>query len=99
MARWRVLVIHELLGLGDDMRFGELNKASTGISHSTLTKQLRGLEAAGLLTRKVYTQVPPKVEDSLTPLRESLEPVLLAMEEWGEAYDRARSKEKRRTRK
>lgn len=83
-GRWKVLVIHHLLdGI---KRFGELHRALAGVSHRTLAQQLRELEAARLVRRKVYRQVPPKVEYSLTPLGESLKPVLLAMHEWGETY-------------
>ena len=81
-----MLVIHHLLdGI---KRFGELHRALPGISHRTLTKQLRELEAARLIRRKVYREVPPKVEYSLTPLGESLKPVLMAMDEWGQIYAR-----------
>lgn len=83
-GRWKVLIIHHLLeGV---KRFGELHRFLGGISHRTLTQQLRELEADHLIRRKVYPEVPPKVEYSLTPLGESLEPVLIAMHEWGEAY-------------
>ncbi len=85
-GRWKVLVIHHLLD--GVKRFGELHRALGGISHRTLTQQLRELEAHRLIRRKVYREVPPKVEYSLTPLGESLQPVLLAMHEWGEAYAR-----------
>ena len=83
-GRWKVMVIHYLLD--GVKRFGELHRALTGVSHRTLAQQLRELEAARLIRRKVYRQVPPKVEYSLTPLGESLKPVLLAMHEWGEEY-------------
>lgn len=83
-GRWKVLVIHFLLD--GVKRFGELHRSLAGISHRTLAKQLRELEAAGLVRRKVYSQIPPKVEYSLTPLGESLKPVLFAMHDWGEAY-------------
>lgn len=83
-GRWKVLVIHHLLeGV---KRFGELHRAMAGISHRTLTQQLRELERDRLIRRKVYAEVPPKVEYSLTSLGESLHPVLLAMHEWGESY-------------
>jgi DNA-binding HxlR family transcriptional regulator len=85
-GRWKVLIIHHLLeGV---KRFGELHRALSGISHRTLAQQLREMEAHRLVRRKVYRQVPPKVEYSLTLLGESLKPVLLAMHEWGEAYAR-----------
>lgn len=83
-GRWKVLVIHHLLE--GTRRFGELHRLLPGVSHRTLTQQLRELESAGLVRRKVYRQVPPKVEYSLTTLGESLKPVLLAMHEWGETY-------------
>ncbi len=83
-GRWKVLVIHHLLD--GTKRFGELHRALAGVSHRTLAQQLRELEADRLIRRKVYRQVPPKVEYSLTPLGKSLKPVLLAMHEWGEAY-------------
>lgn len=60
--------------------------AMAGITHRTLTQQLRELERNRLIRRKVYPEVPPKVEYSLTPLGESLHPVLIAMHEWGKSY-------------
>ena len=86
-GRWKVMVIHELVD--GVRRFGELDKALVGVSHRTLTRQLRELETAGVIRRKVYRQVPPKVEYSLTPLGESLKPVLAAMHAWGLAYTQA----------
>jgi DNA-binding HxlR family transcriptional regulator len=83
-GRWKVLVIHHLLD--GVKRFGELHRALPGISHRTLTKQLREMESDRLVRRKVYREVPPRVEYSLTPLGESLKSVLLAMDEWGRAY-------------
>lgn len=85
-GRWKVLIIHHLLD--GVKRFGELHRAMTGISHRTLTQQLRELESDRLVHRKVYAEVPPKVEYSLTPLGESLHPVLLAMHDWGESYSK-----------
>jgi DNA-binding HxlR family transcriptional regulator len=83
---WKVLILRELLG--GAKRFNELHRALAGVTHRTLTKQLRELAAHRVIRRKVYRQVPPKVEYSLTPLGESLEPVLDAMHDWGEAYPR-----------
>ena len=65
-GRWKVLVLHELFG--GVKRFSELQRALTGVTHRTLTQQLRELEAHGIIKRKVYRQVPSKVEYSLTPL-------------------------------
>jgi DNA-binding HxlR family transcriptional regulator len=81
---WKVLIFRELLG--GTKRFNELHRALTGVTHRTLTQQLRNLEAHRVIRRKVYRQVPPKVEYSLTPLGESLKPVLDAMHQWGEQY-------------
>jgi DNA-binding HxlR family transcriptional regulator len=81
---WKVLILRELLG--GTKRFSELHRALTGVTHRTLTQQLRELEAHRVIHRKVYRQVPPKVEYSLTPLGMSLKPVLDAMHQWGERY-------------
>ncbi|HEX2837455.1 MAG TPA: helix-turn-helix domain-containing protein [Phycisphaerales bacterium] len=83
-GRWKVLVLQQLLT--GTKRFGALHRALPGISHRTLTKQLRELEADGILRRKVYAEVPPRVDYTLTRLGETLRPVLAAMEKWGEAY-------------
>lgn len=83
-GRWKVLVLQQLLA--SPMRFNALHRALTGVSHRTLTKQLRELEADGIIRRKVHAQVPPRVDYSLTRLGESLRPVLSSMERWGEAY-------------
>ncbi|KAF3886755.1 MULTISPECIES: winged helix-turn-helix transcriptional regulator [Nostocales] len=80
-GRWKVLIIRELM-LGVK-RFGELQRALDGITQKMLTQQLREMEEDGIISRKVYPQIPPKVEYSLTPLGESLQPILYAMHEWG----------------
>lgn len=86
-GRWKVLVIHHLLA--GARRFGELARRLGGISARTLTRQLRELEASGVIVRRVEQRVPPKVEYRLTPLGHELEPVLQAMHVWGEKLDRA----------
>ncbi|AKG23711.1 winged helix-turn-helix transcriptional regulator [Calothrix sp. 336/3] len=79
-GRWKVLIIRELIdGI---KRFGELQRALEGITQKMLTQQLRELEEDGIVHRQVYAQIPPKVEYSLTPLGESLKPILYAMHEW-----------------
>ncbi|MCH3943768.1 MAG: helix-turn-helix domain-containing protein [Atopobiaceae bacterium] len=83
-SRWKVLVVRELLG--GTMRFGELRSAIGGVSQKVLTANLREMEADGLLTRRVYAEVPPRVEYTLTDLGRSLEPVLDAMATWGKRY-------------
>jgi len=80
-GRWKVLILRELFtGI---KRFGQLQRALTGITQKMLTQQLRELEADGIINRKVYAQVPPKVEYSLTAKGESLKPILDAMHQWG----------------
>ncbi|URL02783.1 helix-turn-helix transcriptional regulator [Avibacterium sp. 20-126] len=82
--RWRVLIIRELLS--GTKRFGELKKTLNGISQKVLTANLRAMESQGLLTRKVYAEVPPRVEYTLTEDGISLKSVLDAMAMWGESY-------------
>ena len=67
-------------------RFGELKKSIGSVSQKVLTAQLRDMEASGLISRKVYAEVPPRVEYTLTELGESLRPILDAMKDWGEGY-------------
>jgi len=83
-GRWKVLILRELF-LGT-RRFGELHRALHGITQKMLTQQLRELEHDGIINRMVYQQVPPKVEYSLTPVGETLKPILDSMHEWGEKY-------------
>lgn len=82
--RWKVLIIRDLLG--GTKRFGELKKSLGSISQKVLTANLRSMEESGLLSRKVYAQVPPKVEYTLTETGYSLKPVLDSMVEWGMSY-------------
>ncbi len=67
-------------------RFGELKKSVGNVSQKVLTAQLRDMEDSGLVNRKVYAEVPPRVEYSLTELGKSLKPILDAMWTWGENY-------------
>ncbi len=89
-GRWKVLIIHFLLE--DTKRFGELTRSLGSISARTLSKQLRELEADGVVDRKDFGEIPPKVEYSLTPLGKSLEPVLRSMEAWGVSVEKNRGK-------
>ena len=68
------------------MRYGELKKALVDITPKMLTTQLRDLESEGLIHRKVYPEVPPKVEYSITEYGMTLKPILEAMHEWGIAH-------------
>lgn len=82
--KWKVLIIRDLLT--GTKRFGELKKSLTGITQKVLTNNLRQMEASGLILRKVYAEVPPKVEYSLSDTGLSLKPVLDSMVEWGNGY-------------
>ena len=82
--KWNVLILRDLF-LGTK-RFSELKRSLAGVSQKVLTAQLRDMEESGLLTRTVYAEVPPRVEYRLTDLGRSLEPILDAMRNWGEAY-------------
>ena len=82
--KWKVLILRDLLP--GTKRFGELKKSIGSVSQKVLTAQLRDMEAKGLVSRKVYAEVPPRVEYSLTDLGRSLSPILKAMAEWGEYY-------------
>ena len=85
--KWKVLILRDLMG--GTKRFGELKKSLGGVSQKVLTAQLRDMEASGIINRKVYAEVPPKVEYSLTGLGESLRPVIDVLRTWGEGYKRA----------
>lgn len=82
--KWKVLILRDLMT--GTKRFGELKKSIGTVSQKVLTAQLRDMEADGLVNRKVYAEVPPHVEYSLTELGESLSPILDAMRNWGEHY-------------
>ena len=80
----KVLILRDLMT--GTKRFGELKKSVGKVSQKVLTAQLRDMEANGLVHRKVYAEVPPRVEYSLTELGQSLKPILDAMQNWGEGY-------------
>ncbi|MGM9680183.1 MAG: winged helix-turn-helix transcriptional regulator [Eubacteriales bacterium] len=82
--KWKVLILRDLMS--GTKRFGELKRSVGNVSQKVLTAQLRDMEESGLLTRKVYAEVPPRVEYSLTELGRSLSPILDAMRNWGENY-------------
>lgn len=83
-GKWTLLIMHYLNE--NTMRFNELQRALPDLTQATLTKQLRMLEDNGLITRKVYNQIPPKVEYSLGELGHKFSPVLDAIEVWGSEY-------------
>jgi DNA-binding HxlR family transcriptional regulator len=77
---WATLIVRELLP--GPLRFSELREALPGISSRTLTRRLRRFEKYGVVARAVYAEVPPRVEYRLSPLGETLRPVLEAMAKW-----------------
>ncbi|GGL02722.1 putative HTH-type transcriptional regulator YdeP [Deinococcus radiotolerans] len=83
-GKWKAVAVYHLLG--GPRRFSDLQRRMPGVTQRMLTLQLRELEADGLVHREVYPQVPPKVEYSLTPLGQTLEPIVRAMLAWGETY-------------
>ena len=79
---------------GVPVQVSELHRALAGVSHRTLTQPLRELESHGIVRRKIHRQVPPKVEYSLTPVGETLRPVIAVMHDWAEEYAKARSRKR-----
>jgi DNA-binding HxlR family transcriptional regulator len=89
-GKWKVIILWHLQD--GVKRFGELQRLVKGISQKMLTQELRDLEEAGLVGRKVYPVVPPKVEYSLTETGWSLKPVLQQLCDWGESYRKRHGK-------
>jgi DNA-binding HxlR family transcriptional regulator len=83
-SKWKLLILRELFT--GTKRFGELSRNVHGISQKMLTQQLRQLEDDKLVQRRVYAEVPPRVEYSLTEIGKSLSPILDAMHKWGAKY-------------
>ena len=83
-SKWKLLILRNLLVR--PWRFNELRKDLDGISQKVLADSLRALESDGIVARTIYPEVPPRVEYSLTPLGESMKPILDAMEKWGTEY-------------
>lgn len=88
-GKWKVIILWNLKE-GGVKRFGELQRLVVGISQKMLTQELRDLEENGLVNRKVYPVVPPKVEYSLTETGWSLKPLLEHLCEWGKDYRKFR---------
>ncbi|PWG59943.1 MarR family transcriptional regulator [Bifidobacterium catulorum] len=82
--KWKMLIVRDLLD--GTKRFGELRRSVGNVSQKVLTSNLRQMEADGLVSRKVYAEVPPRVEYSLTETGRSLRIVVDAMWRWGEQY-------------
>lgn len=88
-GKWKISILwHLTRGV---IRFNELQRLLGNITQKTLTLQLRELEGDGIIYRKVYPEVPPKVEYGLTKLGESMKPVLNSMCQWGKFYKESQS--------
>lgn len=83
-GKWKPIILYCLSS--GTRRFGEIAVRIPTISRKVLTEQLKELERDGLIERKQFKEIPPRVEYSLTPLGESLGPVLQAMEQWGNEH-------------
>ncbi|WP_217605784.1 helix-turn-helix domain-containing protein [Chitinophaga sp. GbtcB8] len=83
-GKWKLLLLFQLRN--GEKRFGELGRALPGITPATLTSQLRELEEDGIVQRKAYAEIPPRVEYTLTEIGQSLLPVIINMEKWGLEY-------------
>lgn len=83
-SKWKLLIMRNLLAR--PWRFNELRKDLDGVSQKVLTDSLRSMETDGLVVRTVYPEVPPRVEYALSPLGESMQPIIKSMETWGLAY-------------
>lgn len=83
-GKWKGVILFHLLG--GTKRFNELKRTMPAITVRMLTRQLRELEGDGIIERKVYAEVPPKVEYTLTKLGQTLEPILNSLRNWGLEY-------------
>jgi DNA-binding HxlR family transcriptional regulator len=89
--KWKILILRDLID--GTKRFGELKKSIGSISQKVLTQQLRDMEEDGLVDRKAYAEIPPRVEYSLTETGNSLKPILDSMFLWGQQYKEKITKE------
>lgn len=80
-GRWKFLILFYLFG-GKTLRFSELERAIPAVSQKMLAQQLRQMEVDGIVSRKVYPEIPPKVEYTLTEWGQSLCPALDALLKW-----------------
>lgn len=90
-SKWKLLIMRNLLAR--PWRFNELKRDLEGISQKVLTDSLRSMEADGIVTRTVYAEVPPRVEYALSPLGESMRPIIMAMRQWGLDYQKLKQQD------
>jgi DNA-binding HxlR family transcriptional regulator len=84
-GKWKTILINAIYHTSP-ARFGELKRSVKGITQSMLTQQLRELEDDGLINRKIYAEIPPRVEYTLTEFGLTLSPIMQSMAKWGEEY-------------
>lgn len=89
-GKWKGIILYRLLD--GTKRFSQLTRLIPAITHRTLTLQLRELERDGIISRRVYAEVPPRVEYTLTPFGASIRPVIESLQEWGRAYRRMKER-------
>lgn len=92
-GKWKGVILYHLLSDGT-LRFNELRRRLSSVTQRMLTKQLRELEESGLITRTIFPVVPPRVDYALTPLGQSLRPVIDALDHWGQGHVRCKDGEK-----
>lgn len=83
-GKWKIPILYNLRD--QTLRFGELRKNLPQVTQKMLTQQLRELERDGLITRKIYAEVPPKVEYTITPIGKKLNHTLALLCDWGMEY-------------
>lgn len=83
-SKWKLLILRDLLT--GTKRYNELRRSLSGISQKVLTSTLKSMVEDGIVIRTAYPEVPPRVEYSLSPLGETMRPLISAMEQWGIEY-------------
>jgi len=85
-GKWKPIILY-FIGKNKVLRYGEIKKSIPNINERMLTRQLRELEKHHLIHREIFKEIPPKVEYSLTPVGESVMPILYQMLKWGIKYN------------
>lgn len=91
-GKWKAILINAIYHTSP-ARFGELRRSVKGITQSMLTSQLRELEEDGIVSRKIYAEIPPRVEYTLTEFGLTLSPIMQSMAKWGYEYRMKKQKE------
>lgn len=91
-GKWKAILINAIYHTSP-ARFGELRRSVKGITQSMLTSQLRELEDDGVINRKIYAEIPPRVEYTLTEFGLTLSPIILSMADWGKQYKLKKEKQ------